>query len=138
MVNFNFQPFQYLQMAFFAISNFAIKEKMNLLCRIGGLSQITFAFFGIFWPRTPLVCTFYVVIHTFFWPLTHPKCKRNFWKAPSAFDFCWSSYSLSNTLSVQNTYRLFWYIWLAHYPFRKMYHLNSISLIEVVMTVIHL
>ena len=47
-----------------------------------GLSQITFAFFGIFWPRTPLVCTFYVVNYTFFWPPTHPKCKRNLWKAP--------------------------------------------------------
>ena len=38
-----------------------------------GLSQITFAFFGIFWPRTSLVCTFYVVNYTFFWPPTHPK-----------------------------------------------------------------
>ena len=48
-----------------------------------GLSQITFAFFGIFWPRTPLVCTFYVVNYAFFWPPTHPKCKRNLWKAPN-------------------------------------------------------
>ena len=37
--------------------------------------QCTFAFFGIFWPRTPLVCTFYVVNYTFFWPPTHTKCK---------------------------------------------------------------
>ena len=49
---------------------------------IRGLSQITFAFFGIFWPRTPLVCTFFVVNYTFFWPPTHPRCKRNLWKAP--------------------------------------------------------
>ena len=47
---------------------------------IRGLSQITFAFFGIFWPRTPLVCTFYVVNYKFFWPTTQPKCKRNLWK----------------------------------------------------------
>ena len=46
------------------------------------LSQIKFAFFGIFWPCTSLVCTFYVVNYTFFWPPTHPKCKRNLWKLP--------------------------------------------------------
>ena len=57
---------------------------------IRGLSQITFAFFGIFWPRTPLVCTFYVVNYTFFWPPTHPKCKRNLWKFPydDSFEYC--------------------------------------------------
>ena len=49
---------------------------------IRGLSQITFEFFWIFWPRTPLVCTFYVANYTIFWPPTYPKCKRNFWKAP--------------------------------------------------------
>ena len=47
---------------------------------IRGLSQITFAFFGIFWPRTSLVCTFYVANYTFFWPPTHPSanviCER--------------------------------------------------------------
>ena len=48
-----------------------------------GLSQIMFAFFGISWPRTPLVCTFYVANYMFFWPPTHPKCKRNLWKAPN-------------------------------------------------------
>ena len=53
----------------------------NYFVMLRGLSQITFAFFGIFWPRTPLVCTFYVVNYTFFWPPTHPKCKCNLWKA---------------------------------------------------------
>ena len=47
------------------------------------LSQITFAFFGIFWPRTALVCTFYVVNYTFSDHLPTPKCKRNLWKLPN-------------------------------------------------------
>ena len=50
-----------------------------------GLSQFTFAYFGIFWPRTSLVCTFYVANYMFFWSPTHPKCKRNLWKAPKTF-----------------------------------------------------
>ena len=54
-----------------------------LITKLRGLSQITFAFFGIFWPRTPLVCTFFVINYTFFWPPTHPKCKRNLWKFPT-------------------------------------------------------
>ena len=43
-----------------------------LLGMVWELPQITFAFFVIFWPRTSLVCTFYVVNYTFFWPPTHP------------------------------------------------------------------
>ena len=49
---------------------------------IRGLSKITMAFFGIFWPCTSLFCTLYVANYTFFWPPTHPKCRRNLWKAP--------------------------------------------------------
>ena len=51
--------------------------------QVRDLSQITFAFFGNFWPCTSLVCTFYEVNYTFSWPPTHPKCKRNFWKVPN-------------------------------------------------------
>ena len=64
---------------FFWSTTFLQPEKMWIYIR--GPSQITFAFFGNFWPPTPLVCTFYVVNYTFSWPPTHPKCKRNLWKA---------------------------------------------------------
>ena len=63
-----------------------------------GLSQITFTFFGIFWPCTPLVCTFYVVNYTFFWPLTHLKCKRNLWKTPKLHNW-WSCFCIMALLS---------------------------------------
>ena len=73
-----------------------------------GLSQITFAFFGIFWPLTSLVCTFYVVSYTFLWPPKYPpQCKRNLWKLPKYHsvkhlfaDLLLSIWSLSKTVSL--------------------------------------
>ena len=62
--------------------NFNAKKAKNL-GKIGGSNgSIKFAFFGIFWPCTPLVGIFYVANYTFLWPPTHPKFKRNLWKAP--------------------------------------------------------
>ena len=61
-------------------------SKINSILR--ELSQITFVFFGIFWPPMSLVCISYVVNYTFFWPPTNPKCKHNLWKLPyDSLDF---------------------------------------------------
>ena len=68
---------------YWKLTDFRIFSKLYISSTLRGLSQITYPFFGIFWPRTPLVCTFYVVNYTFFWPPTQPKCKHNLWKLPN-------------------------------------------------------
>ena len=45
---------------------FPLTKEFNCYFYLRELSQITFAFFGIFGPGTSLVCTFYVVNYTFF------------------------------------------------------------------------
>ena len=78
------QSYFYIQTEEQSVSNTSIMDHQLLRQKfIRELSQITFAFFVIFGPCTSPVYTLYVVNYTFFWPPTHPNCKRNLWKAPN-------------------------------------------------------
>jgi hypothetical protein len=75
----NYQTFSNLVIFFLNDLNLCHREISWLECfsnpvpfHVRELSQITFAFFCIFWPHT---CTFYVVNYTFSDHLPTPKCK---------------------------------------------------------------